>query len=119
MTCTAVVVAMAVAALLVWSPFMRQVLLTVALLYALIVYALVSAASAAGIDYICGDYSIVVEPKNRTYQSYSEGITSTVAVSKGITIFGASGEPRMVKTLPRNKSGRVAVHGIPCRKVTP
>jgi hypothetical protein len=37
---------MAVAALLVWSPFMRQVLLTVAILYALIAYAIISAASA-------------------------------------------------------------------------
>ena len=48
--------------------------------------------STAGVDYVCGDnYSIVIEPKNRTYRSYdfrnsTEPIVSTVFVSKGITI---------------------------------
>jgi hypothetical protein len=76
------------------------------------------AAHAAGVDYICGDYSIIVEPKNRTYQSFDghTQTTSTVTVTKGIKIFDANGELRTAKTLPRNKSGKVAVHGIPCRK---
>jgi hypothetical protein len=76
-------------------------------------------AHAAGVDYICGDYSIVVEPKNRTYQSFDghTQTTSTVTVNKGIKIFDANGRLRTVKTLARNKSGKVAVHGIPCRKV--
>jgi hypothetical protein len=75
-------------------------------------------AHAAGVDYICGDYSIVVEPKKRTYQSFDghTQTTSTVTVAKGIKIF-ANDRLRTVKTLPRNKSGKVAVHGIPCRKV--
>ena len=76
-------------------------------------------ARAAGVDYICGHYSIVVEPKNRTYQSFDGNTqtTSTVTVTKGIKIFDANGRLRTVKTLPRNKSGKVAVHGIPRRKV--
>jgi hypothetical protein len=76
-------------------------------------------AHAAGVDYICGDYSIVVEPKKRTYQSFDghTQTTSTVTVTKGIKIFDANGRLRRMKTLPRNKSGKVAVHGIPCRKV--
>jgi hypothetical protein len=45
-------------------------------------------AHAAGVDYICGHYSIVVEPKNRTYQSFDGNTqtTSTVTVAKGIKI---------------------------------
>ena len=41
-------------------------------------------AHAAGVDYICGHYSIVVEPKNRTYQSFDGNTqtTSTVTVTK-------------------------------------
>jgi hypothetical protein len=73
-------------------------------------------AHAAGIDYVCGDYSIAVEPKNRTYQSFSKDGVSTVTVTKGVTIFG-NDTFWTVKKLPRNKSGKVAVHGIPCRKV--
>jgi len=79
-----------------------------------------SVAHAAGVDYICGHYSIVVEPKNRTYQSFDGDTqtTSTVTVTKGIKISDdANGKLRTVKTLPRNKSGKVAVHGIPCRKI--
>jgi hypothetical protein len=78
------------------------------------------AAHAAGVDYICGHYSIVIEPKNRTYQSFDGDTqtTSTVTVTKGIKISDdANGKLRTVKTLPRNKSGKVAVHGIPCRKI--
>jgi|SRR6516162_3802077 len=78
------------------------------------------AAHAAGVDYICGHYSIVVEPKNRTYQSFdgSTRTTSTVTVTKGITINDdTSGDKRIVKKLPRNKNGKVAVHGMPCRKI--
>ena len=77
-------------------------------------------AHAAGVDYICGDYSIVVEPKNRTYQSFDghTQTTSTVTVTKGITINDdTSGDKRIVKKLPRNKNGKVAVHGMPCRKI--
>jgi hypothetical protein len=44
--CTAVVVSIVIAAAIVWSKFWRQVLLTVAILYALIAYALISVASA-------------------------------------------------------------------------
>ena len=77
-------------------------------------------AHAAGVDYICGHYSIVVEPKNRTYQSFDGNTqtTSTVTVTKGIKISDdINGKLRMVKMLPRNKSGKVAVHGIPCRRI--
>jgi hypothetical protein len=77
-------------------------------------------ADAAGVDYICGHYSIVIEPKNRTYQSFDGNTqtTSTVTVTKGIKIFDdANGKLWTVKMLPRNKSGKVAVHGIPCRKI--
>jgi hypothetical protein len=81
-------------------------------------------AHAAGVDYICGHYSIVVEPKNRTYDSYdyntATGIpnVSTVAVAKGIKIFDdVNGKSWTVKMLPRNKSGKVAVHGMPCRRI--
>jgi hypothetical protein len=77
-------------------------------------------AHAAGVDYICGHYSIVVEPKNRTYQSFDGNTqtTSTVTVTKGIKISDdVNGKSRIVKMLPRNKSGKVAVHGIPCRKI--
>ena len=76
-------------------------------------------AHAAGVDYICGRYSIVVEPKNRTYQSFDGDTqtTSTVTVTKGIKISDdVTGKLRTLKMLPRNKSGRVAVNGIPCRK---
>jgi len=77
-------------------------------------------AHAAGVDYICGHYSIVVEPKNRTYQSFDGNTqtTSTVTVTKGIKIINDdNGESRTVKTLPHNKNGKIAVHGIPCRKI--
>jgi hypothetical protein len=77
-------------------------------------------AHTAGVDYICGHYSIVVEPKNRTYQSFDGNTqtTSTVTVTKGIKISDdINGKLRMVKMLPRNKSGKVAVHGIPCRRI--
>ena len=77
-------------------------------------------AHAAGVDYICGHYSIVVEPKNRTYESFDGNTqtTSTVTVTKGIKISDdANGKSRTVKMLPRNKSGKVAVHGILCRKI--
>jgi hypothetical protein len=76
---------------------------------------------AAGVDYICGHYSIVVEPKNRTYQSFDGNTqtTSTVTVTKGITINDdTSGDKQIVKKLPRNKNGKVAVHGISCRRIT-
>ena len=37
--------------------------------------------SAAGVDYVCGDiYSIVVEPKDRTYTSF-DGDTQTYSTS--------------------------------------
>ena len=81
-------------------------------------------AYTAGVDYVCGDnYSIVIEPKNRTYRSYdfrssTEPIVSTVFVSKGITIHNdETGQKWSVKTLPRNKSGKVSVRGKVCRKI--
>jgi hypothetical protein len=77
--------------------------------------------SAAGVDYICGDiYSIVIESKDRTYESFdgSTGTTTTVFVPKGITIFNdESGDKWIVKTLPRDKRGKVVVRGKTCRKI--
>jgi hypothetical protein len=77
-------------------------------------------ARAAGVDYVCGYYpnvySIVIEPKDRTFTSFN-GITqthSTVFVPKGITIYGPADEQWTVKTLPRNKHGKVAVRGKTC-----
>src|SRR5215471_18733828 len=97
--------------------------LTLAVIAALF---LATGAHAAGVDYVCGDhYSIVIEPKNRTYQSYDfrgstneKPIVSTVFVPKGITIYNDKGSEKWtVKTLPRNKRGNVTVRGKVCRKV--
>lgn len=72
-------------------------------------------AHAVGIDYFCGDtYSIVVEPKNRTYQVFegNEKPMTTVFVPKGITIYNdKSGIKWTVKTVPRKVGGKT------CRKV--
>jgi hypothetical protein len=67
--------------------------------------------SAAGVDYVCGDiYSIVVEPKDRTYTNF-DGATqtySTIFVPKGITIHNdKTGQKWTVKALPRDKRGSV------------
>src|SRR5262245_23060813 len=76
-------------------------------------------AQAAGVDYVCGDhYSIVIEPEDRTINVF-DGRTQTrykEIVKKGITINGEN-EAWTVKTLPRNKKGKVAVRGIPCKKI--
>jgi hypothetical protein len=73
------------------------------------------AAHAVGIDYPCGDtYSIVVEPKDRAFQSFDgqTGITTTVFVPKGITIYNdKSGINWTVKTVPRKVGGKT------CKKV--
>jgi hypothetical protein len=76
-------------------------------------------ASAVGLDYICGDYSIVIEPKDRTFTSFDGNTqtTSTVFVPKGITVYDdKSGDKWTVKTLPRNKHGKVAVRGKTCSR---
>jgi hypothetical protein len=80
-------------------------------------------ARAAGIDYVCGQYTIVVKPEDRTITVHDWNIqpgTETVyteTVPKGITSFGDNDKFWTVKTLPRNKRGKVAVHGIPCQKI--
>src|SRR5262245_13356445 len=76
-------------------------------------------AQAAGVEYVCGDcYSIVIEPEDRTIDVF-DGRTQTrykEIVTKGITINGDN-EAWTAKTLPRNKKGKVAVRGIPCKKL--
>ena len=95
----------------------KPVLAVIAVLF------LATGAHAAGVDYVCGDhYSIVIEPKNRTYRSYDfrsspDPIVSTVFVPKGITIYDKNGEKWTVKTLPRDKRGKVVVRGKTCRKI--
>jgi hypothetical protein len=77
-------------------------------------------AHAAGVDYICGNYSIAIEPKDRTFESF-DGNTqtySTVFSPKGITVYDdKSGDSWTVKTLPRNKHGKVAVRGKACVRI--
>src|SRR5262245_26419193 len=76
------------------------------------------AAHAAGVDYVCGHYSIIVEPKNRTYQSWDGQTMTTIAVAKGIKINDdTNGNSWELKRLPRGKNGKVSVHGIPCQRI--
>jgi len=62
--------------------------LNLALLTGIAALFLATGATAAGIDYVCGPYSIIIEPKDRTYTSHqqTDPIETIVFVPKGITI---------------------------------
>jgi hypothetical protein len=74
--------------------FVRAVIMLIALTIA--AFGIPHSALASGVDYICGDhYSIVIEPKDRTYTSFDgntaeqrddlaapHSITSSAATSK-------------------------------------
>jgi hypothetical protein len=62
---------------------------------------LATGATAAGVDYVCGPYTIIIEPKDRTYTSHqqTDPMETIVSVPKGITSYGdTSGDKRTVKS---------------------